>query len=510
MHASCGLLSNREGTSYKKMVLVAGVDSSTQGCKVVVCDSSTGEVLRLGKAQHPPGTEVDPNEWLLALKQAVKAAGGLEDVKAISIAGQQHGMVCLDANGEVVRKALLWNDNRSAQNAKDLIKEIGGPQVYAERVGIVPVASFTASKLRWLRDNEPQNAEKVAAVCLPHDWLTWRIMGYGPSNPDLDALVTDASDASGTAYWSGETKKYDHALFKHALGREMREAKTKPSSSAVIVPRVLRIDESAGKSSNDVIPQGIVVGAGAGDNAGGALGLNISPNDIVVSLGTSGAVFTLQEGSIHKGDPSGVVAYFSAASGENLPLVCTLNGARVLDAAARVLGLDGPSQLEPLALKSNPGSDGLVLLPYFEGERTPNLPNAKASMHNMTLSNMTPNNIARCYIESLMCSMAQAVKAVTKGKNNKQEKLFLIGGAAKNPAVQLVASTVFDVDSVYIPTPAEYVAKGAAMQAAWAFLKKNPEWKTPVDTKLPTKFDARILEQYEKAQFKEYPELGSK
>src|SRR4051794_10563977 len=152
------------------MALVAGVDSSTQSCKVVVCDAETGAMVRSGSARHPDGTEVDPEAWWDALQHAVRAAGGIDDVVALSVAGQQHGMVCLDEDGAVVRPALLWNDTRSAQAAADLIEELGGPeqgaQAWVEAVGLVPVASFTVTKLRWLAGHEPQHAARTAAVCL--------------------------------------------------------------------------------------------------------------------------------------------------------------------------------------------------------------------------------------------------------------------------------------------------------------------------------------------------------
>ena len=208
------------------MALVAGVDSSTQSCKIVIVDAETGAVVRSGRASHPDGTEVDPALWWDALLIAIADAGGLDDVAAISIAGQQHGMVCLDEAGEVVRPALLWNDTRSAAAASDLIAELG-TEVWAETIGTVPVASFTATKLRWLRDAEPQNADRTAAVALPHDYLTWRLLSYGPQNPDLDALVTDRSDASGTGYWSAASGEYRLDFLERALGK------------VVTLPRVL-------------------------------------------------------------------------------------------------------------------------------------------------------------------------------------------------------------------------------------------------------------------------------
>ncbi|MFZ1412608.1 MAG: FGGY family carbohydrate kinase, partial [Micropruina sp.] len=218
------------------MSKVIGVDSSTQSCKVVVRDATTGALLAAGRAPHPDGSEVDPQHWWDALQSALARAGGIADVAAVSIAGQQHGMVVLDADGRVIRPALLWNDTRSAGAAIDLAAEVGVEE-YVVRTGVVPVASFTATKLRWLRDAEPENAARVAAVCLPHDWLTWRLRGYGPVGdsslgPVLEELVTDRSDASGTAYWSPATGDYDRALLLRALGHD------------AILPRVLGPAES--------------------------------------------------------------------------------------------------------------------------------------------------------------------------------------------------------------------------------------------------------------------------
>lgn len=203
-------------------VLVAGVDSSTQSCKVVIRRATTGEVVRSGRASHPDGTEVDPAAWWTALGTAVADAGGLDDVAAIGIGGQQHGMVVLDADGRVIRPALLWNDVRSAAAAAAMVEELGR-EAWVARTGLVPVASFTATKLRWLRDAEPDNAARVAAVALPHDWLSWRLRGYGPADesplgPDLDALATDGSDASGTAYWDPARREYDPELFEARPG----------------------------------------------------------------------------------------------------------------------------------------------------------------------------------------------------------------------------------------------------------------------------------------------------
>lgn len=478
------------------MTLVAGVDSSTQSCKVVVRDLETGALVRSGRAAHPDGTEVAPAAWWDALTAALEAAGGLDDLAAISVAGQQHGLVALDAEGRVVRDALLWNDTRSAQAARDLIAEVGADS-YAERVGVVPVASFTATKLRWLRDAEPENAARVAAVALPHDWLTWRLRGYGPADesplgPDLEALTTDRSDASGTAYWSARHDAYDLELFERALGRAGREAGGAggAGAGAVVLPRVLGPGEAAGRT-----PAGAVVGPGAGDNAGAALGLGAAEGDVVVSIGTSGTVFAVTDAPV--ADPSGTVAGFADASGLSLPLIATLNAARVLDAIARLLGVDHAG-LASLALAAEPGADGVVLIPYFEGERTPNLPDAKAGLHGLTLASTTPANLARAAVEGMLCGLADGLDAV-RAVGVREQRILLIGGAAQNPAVAAVAAQVFDAP-VVIPAPGEYVADGAAAQAAWALTGTRPAWTVEAAEPLPVDTRALIREQYAAAR----------
>lgn len=479
------------------MTLVAGVDSSTQSCKVVVREVETGRLVRSGRATHPDGTEVDPAAWWSALQEALAEAGGLDDVDAVSIAGQQHGMVVLDAEGRVIRDALLWNDTRSAQAARDLIAEVGA-DAYAERVGVVPVASFTATKLRWLRDAEPENAARVAAVALPHDWLTWRLRGYGPAGeselgPDLEALTTDRSDASGTAYWSAGTGAYDLELFERALGRPGREAGVgsgDATADAVVLPCVLGPSEAAGRT-----PSGVLVGPGAGDNAGAALGLGAGEGDVVVSIGTSGTVFAVTDGPV--ADASGTVAGFADASGLSLPLIATLNAARVLGSIAGLLGVDHDGLAE-LALSAEPGSGGVVLVPYFEGERTPNLPDAKASIHGLTLSSTTPANLARAAIEGMLCGLADGLDAV-RSVGVRERRILLIGGAAQNPAVAQVAAQVFDAP-VEVPAPGEYVADGAAAQAAWTLTRARPSWPVETLTTLPTDTHPLIRTQYAAAR----------
>ncbi len=432
------------------MALVMGVDSSTQSCKVVIVDTATGAIVREGRASHPDGTAVDPEAWWTALQGAIRDAGGLGDVSAWAVGGQQHGMVALDADGRVIRDALLWNDTRSADAAADLVAEFGAEEL-ARRTGLVPVASFTITKLRWLRDHEPDNAARVAAVALPHDWLTWRLRGFGPASdavadargPVLDELVTDRSDASGTGYWSPATGEYDRALLVAALGHD------------VVLPRVLGADEYVADAD------GRRVGPGAGDNAGAALGVGAGLGDAVVSIGTSGTAFAVSESPTL--DPTGTVAGFASADGHFLPLVATLNAARVLDAIGRVLGVDH-AELSRLALAAAPGAGGLTLVPYFEGERTPNLPDATASLTGMTLASTTRENLARAAVEGMLSGLAAGLDAV-RGLGVPIERALLIGGGAQSEAVRAIAPQVLGVP-VEVPAPAEYVALGAARQAA--------------------------------------------
>jgi xylulokinase len=439
------------------MTLVAGIDSSTQSCKVLVCDADTGEVLREGRAKHPGGTEIDPAAWESAARRAIAAAGGLGDVDAIAVGAQQHGMVCLDKSGRVVRPALLWNDVRSADAASGLIDEVGGAHTWVQAVGLVPLAAITVSKLRWLADNEPQHADRTAAVCLPHDWLTWRLRG-GTDSPEIGALTTDRSDASGTGYYDAAGGHYRFDLLELALRGRRPE-----------LPTVLGPAEATQSGTK-------VFGAGLGDNAAAALGLGADEGDVIVSIGTSGVVAAVAADPVR--DDQGFVAGFADGTGRYLPLVCTLNAARVLDAAAAMLRVDH-EELSHLALSAPPGSEGLVLVPYLEGERTPNRPNATGALHGLRVSNATPANLARAAVEGLLCALADGLAHLTT-HGVVARRVLLIGGGARSQALREIAPTVFGVP-VLVPTPAEYVALGAARQASWA-LRGSPQppvWAPP-------------------------------
>jgi xylulokinase len=308
------------------MPLVAGVDSSTGSTKVEIRDLDSGELVASGSAPHPattpPRSEQDPESWWAAFETAWSQAGALK-VAAISIGGQQHGMVAIDIHGAVIRPAKLWNDTESAPDAGWLLKQLpGGAADWAAACGSVPVAAFTVTKLSWLHRSEPDAWARLGWVLLPHDWMTYRLTGNH---------VTDRGDASGTGYWSAAEGAYRWDLLSIIDGaRDWSES----------VPRVLGPLDWAGEWN------GAIVGPGTGDNMAAALGLALRPGDVAISIGTSGTAYTVSDTPTH--DPSGSIAGFADASGRFLPLACTLNATKVTEAVRRLLGVSY-AELEVLA-----------------------------------------------------------------------------------------------------------------------------------------------------------------
>ena len=404
-------------------MLVAGVDSSTQSTKVLLCRAEDGAIVGQAAAPHPDGTECDPELWWRALAQA--GEGLLNRADAIGVAAQQHGMVVVDEAGQVVRPALLWNDVRSAPQAAALIDEMGGPRYWAQLTGSVPTASFTVTKLRWLADHEPDAAARTAHVMLPHDWLSWRL------GERAHAPATDRGDASGTGYFSPATGRWLPELAEAALG--------KPAG----LPRIAAPAEIVART-----PGGAALSAGTGDNMGAALGLGLGVGEVVVSIGTSGTAYAVAAGPA--ADETGAVAGFADATGRFLPLVATINAARVLTVTARMLGTDVHG-LDRLALAAPPGSQGLTLLPYLDGERSPNRPDASGVLCGLTSTNTTQENLARAAVEAVLCSLADAIDNLADCGITAQ-RVILIGGAARSPAVRAIAPAIFGVP-VTVPEP---------------------------------------------------------
>ena len=430
------------------MTLVMGVDSSTQSCKVVITDAATGAVVREGRASHPDGTEVDPEAWWAALRAAIADAGGLADVEAWAIGGQQHGMVVLDADGRVIRDALLWNDTRSAGAAADLIAEFGAEAL---------ARAHRARARRLVHDHEAALAARPrarqrgarrrrrAAARLAHlAPARLRARGRVPARPVLDELVTDRSDASGTGYWNPATGGYDRDLLV------ARSATTRSCRAC------------SGPTSGSTDADGRRVGGGAGDNAGAALGLGAGPGDVVVSIGTSGTVFAVSEQRTI--DPTrhgrGLRRLHRAlpAAGRDAQ-----RRARARRDRARCSASTTPSSAASRSPPS-PAPRGLALVPYFEGERTPNLPDATASLTGMTLASTTRENLARAAVEGMLCGLGAGLEAL-RALGVPLERALLIGGGAQSEAVRVIAPLVLGVP-VEVPAPGEYVALGAARQAA--------------------------------------------
>jgi len=427
------------------MTLVAGIDSSTQSTKVEVRDLDTGTVFARASAPHPattpPRSEQHPDSWWRAFQEAWGACGA-PAVEAISVAGQQHGMVVLDEDRRVVRPAKLWNDTETAPDAGWLLKQLPGQGAdWAAAVGSVPVASFTVTKLSWLHRTEPEHWARLAHVLLPHDWMTLQLAAEAGADV---RPVTDRGDASGTGYWSAATGEYRWDVLS-IIDRDRDWTNA--------VPRVAAPDEVIGEW------RGARIAVGTGDNMAAALGLGLRVRQAVVSLGTSGTAYTVADAPT--ADPSGAVAGFADASGRFLPLVCTLNAGKVLDAAARLLGVRH-DELDALALTSAPGAGGTVLLPYFDGERTPNLPAATGWISGLR-SDVTREQLARAAVEGVVCGMLEALDALRA--HAPVDTVVLTGGGARSRAVREVFASLCELPVVSADAD-EAVATGAAVQAA--------------------------------------------
>jgi len=435
------------------MSLVAGIDSSTQSTKVELRDRDSGALIASAQAPHPPTTppvsEQAPEAWWAAL---VAAMGQVQEhaanIEAISVAGQQHGLVIVDTAGEVIRPAKLWNDTTSAPNAAALLRKLGS-SAWANRCGLVPVASFTISKLGWVHDNEPENYARIAKVMLPHDWLTWFLTGNH---------VTDRGDASGTGWWSGQVGYRADLLETVVNDADMWIAER--------LPLVLGPNDSAGTIRPEVaemlgLSTAVLVGPGSGDNMGAALGLGLAASDVAISLGTSGTAYAVSE--LPVADTSGAVAGFADATGRYLPLIATLNATKVTDTVARWLGTDAPG-LSTMALEEPARSDSPMLVPYFDGERTPNLPNSSGRFVGLRTTT-TRGDLARAAHTGVACGLLAGVDALAAAGVDVGGTLRLIGGGARSKAYQQILADLWG-RPISVHTDGELVATGACVQAA--------------------------------------------
>jgi xylulokinase len=427
--------------------VVLGVDSSTQSTKVLAVDAGSGAVLAAGQAPHTvsagAGRETDPEVWWTALRVALTQLGEYAArAEAVSVGGQQHGLVVLDGAGRPLRPALLWNDVRSAPQAEALVARYGAGW-WARRFGSVPGASFTVTKWAWLAEHEPSVAREARAVRLPHDFLTERLSG---------AAVTDRGDASGTGWWSTEAEAYDEKLLADA------------GLDPALLPTVLGAGEQAGTVREGLpLRAGALVAAGTGDNAAAALGLGIGPGQAVLSLGTSGTVYAVS--GRRPADESGTVAGFASADGGWLPLACTLNCTLAVDKVAALLGRRR-EDVEP--------GGSVAFLPFLDGERTPNLPYASGLLTGLRHETTGGQVLQAAYdgaVHALLGALDQVL--AVDGDPAAGEPLLLIGGGARGVAWR---ETVRRLSGrpVRVPDAQELVALGAAVQAASLLTGETP------------------------------------
>ncbi len=435
--------------------LVAGVDSSTQSCKVELRRTDDGTLVASGSAPHPPVappcSEQDPEQWwsafVLAFRGALDSAGSTgSDVRAISVAAQCHGLVALDAEDRVIRPAKLWNDTTSTPELLALRERIGDRNLI-ERVGSLPTAAFTLSKVAWLAAHEPENFARLHSMLLPHDYLTFRLTGN---------RVTDRSEASGTAYFDASSNRY---LFKHL---ELIAARDWES----MVPRVLGPDEVAGEVLPEVLAElglsgSVLVGAGGGDQHAAALGLGLRSGDVYYSFGTSGVVMALSREPIR--DPEGQINGVADLTDGYLPLACTLNAAKVTDTFARLLGV-GHEELSALALAAPSDSSAPVLCAYLDGERTPNRPGAQGLLSGLRTST-TREELARAAYEGVIFGLYAGQRRLEELGVRADGRVIAVGGGARSAAYTQLLADITRRDVVRADAP-EATARGAAVQAA--------------------------------------------
>lgn len=441
------------------MSVVLGVDSSTQSCKVELRDADSGVLLGTGRAPHPsatgPVSEQDPAAWWEAVQNACAAAlsaAGVDgaDVSTISVAGQCHGLVALDGQGQVIRPAKLWNDTTSTDQVTRLRQQVDGA-TWARRTGSVPTAAFTIGKVAWLAQHEPEHLQRLRTMLLPHDFLNFCLTGD---------RFTDRSEASGTGYFDASA---DAGLGSYLPG--LLELIDPTLNWSSMLPRVVAASAQGGTLSAQAaaalgLRAGTAVAAGGGDQHAAALGLGVEPGDLTFSLGTSGVVFTPSTHPVH--DASGTVDGVADMTGGYLPLVSTLNAARVTDQFARLLGVDAATLAE-MALAAGPDV-GPVLVAHLDGERKPDLPHARGLLAGIT-SATTREEIARAAHEGVLLGLIRGVEHLNRNAVDTAGRVLVVGGGARSTAYRQLLADLLQRD-VVLPDADEATARGACVQAA--------------------------------------------
>lgn len=432
-----------------------GIDCGTQGTKALAIDAQ-GTPLGRGYAKHSlierasGAREQDPQWWVDALRIAVKealASSGTA-VEAIGVSGQQHGLVILDEGLEVIRPAKLWNDTETSEQNDELIRHFGGRAEWSRRFGIVPLTGYTISKLLWLKQNEPQNFARIRHILLPHDYLNFWLTGK---------LCAEAGDASGTAFFDIRTRVWQRQVLDAIDGGT--------GQLFAALPELIGPEDIVGTLRPEVaadlgIPKSCIVASGGGDNMMAAIGTgNVREGVVTLSLGTSSTVYSFNKQPVQ--DETGNVAPFCSSSGGWLPLICTMNATNVVTDTVRLAGKD-VAEIESALSSTAPGADGLTFLPFLNGERTPDLPRARASLLGISATNFTANHLIRAAVEGVSFGILNGLDLILRGK--KADVVQVTGGGARSAAWRQLLADASGVE-IHVPAEEEAGCLGAAIQA---------------------------------------------
>jgi D-xylulose kinase len=447
--------------------LFIGIDSGTQGTKVVVLSRHQRQIIASAHAAHQiietpqGGREQQPEWWTAALEQAMQTVLGSAKVdgariKAIGVSGQQHGLVALDAQGRVIRPAKLWCDTETASQCHTLTQRVGGQEAVIKAIGNQIAAGFTASKIVWLKEQEPENYARLHTILLPHDYLNYWLTGE---------RKTECGDASGTAYFDVRRRCWSEALLT-AMDSSGRLKHCLPEMMVATDACGLLLDQRAAAWG---LPKGVLVSAGGGDNMMAAIGTgNVRAGVLTASLGTSGTIYAYSDTPVV--DKAGELAAFCSSSGGWLPLVCTMNVTVATELFRRLLKLD-LKQFNEQAAQAPPGAGGLLLLPYLNGERTPALPEATACLNGMTSLNLTAANLCRAAMEGATLGLRYGLDVMLQNGIRPTE-IRLVGGGAQSPVWRQLMADLFNL-SVVSPVSTEAGALGAALQALWCYCNQR-------------------------------------
>ena len=453
--------------------LVIGIDSGTQSTKALVLDVGRKTVVGAASEAYglipnlPPGAkEQDPATWVEATRKAIlgalkQAKAKRGEVRAIGVSGQQHGFVPLDAKGAVIRPAKLWCDTATSAECDEIMASVGGVKKTVKLAGNAVLPGFTASKILWLKKHEPANYRKLATVLLPHDYLNYWLTGRA---------VMEYGDASGTALMDVRKRKWCSALV-NAIDPELA-GKLPPLQSSAEPAGTLRAElaESLG------LEPGILVSAGGGDNMMGAIGTgNTKPGVITASFGTSGTIYACASGPVV--DPQGEIAAFCDSTNRWLPLLCTMNVTVATEMVRQDFGWTH-EQVDAAVAKTPVGSDGLLLVPYLDGERTPNVPNGTGVFFGVNARTFAGGHYARATMEGVTLGMNYGLRRLaTLGV--KPTQIRATGGGAKSKVWRQIMADVFNAQVVTLKV-AEGAAYGSALQALWC-LRGTAGEKTSIE-----------------------------